>query len=142
MNKENLQLLLTRSLEESLNLEEQALLHQALNQSADFRQEKKELLQIQATLSNHEMGFKPFFVGRVMTQIEQLAKRAKTDFFDELLFAFRRVAMPSLSVIVLLLAYTYFTEGALTLDTILGLSEMDLAVTDSNWDVYYALGTE
>lgn len=132
MNKNQLYHLLLRSLDESLSKQEQSQLETALSQSAELRAEKKQLLEVRALLERQETAyqFKPFFAGRVIEKI-RLEKNpsiqtSNIDFLTALVLSFQRLAVPSFTLICLLLAYTYFTTDTLTLQAVMGISDVAL----------------
>lgn len=130
MNTDQLYQLLLRSLDESLSEQEQAQLDAGLAQSAELRAEKEQLLALRATLEGQADAyqFKPFFAGRVMEKI-RLEKNppvqaANVDFINALVLSFQRLAVPSFALICIMLAYTYFTADSLTLQAVMGISDV------------------
>ncbi len=130
MNKDQLYHLLLRSLDEPLSKQEQVQLDTALSQSPELRAEKEKLLEVRALLEEQETAyqFKPFFAGRVMEQIRleknPPMKASSMDFLTALILSFQRLAVPSFALICLLLAYTYFTTDSLTLQAVMGISDV------------------
>ncbi|MFK7904857.1 MAG: hypothetical protein AB8B69_07015 [Chitinophagales bacterium] len=130
MNKELLYHLLLRSLDEPLNGEEQLQLKNGLAHSAELRAEKEKLLKIRIMLENQQEAyhFKPFFAGRVMEKIraEQSStiQVPDTDFITALMLSFQRMAIPSFAVICIVLMYVYTTADTLSLQAIMGISDV------------------
>lgn len=130
--------LLIRSLDEELTASEQQQLAAGLASSKALRKEKKQLLAMRTMLGKvgKTAQFKPFFAEKVMATIQgkkQQLKEAQPDFFAPLLWSFQRVAYPSLAAICVLVAYTWFSEGMIDVDTLMGVQEL----ADGNMDALY-----
>ena len=100
--------LLYRSLDDDLKDKDQKKLDEALEKSEDLRKEKERVLaQRQAVADSAGQSFGPFFAGRVMNRIEGLGqkKNGLEAFYESFMIAFRKVAIVSAAVLVLLISY-------------------------------------
>jgi hypothetical protein len=100
--------LLYRSLDWDLNDTDQKKLDEALGKSEELRKEKEKVLaQRQAVADSAEQSFEPFFAERVMNRIEGMGKKKNglEAFYESFMAAFRKVAVVSAAVLVLLISY-------------------------------------
>ena len=100
--------LLYRSLDDDLKDKDQKKLDEALEKSEDLRKEKERVLaQRQAVADSAGQSFGPFFAERVMNRIEGLGqkKNGLEAFYESFMTAFRKVAIVSAAVLVLLISY-------------------------------------
>ena len=123
--------LLYRSFDDRLKEKEQKKLAQALEQSPGLRQEKKQLeAQREAVANTAVQSFKPFFVERVMEQVNALG--GKTNglgmqmFYESLVSVFRRFAVVGAVISVLLFIYNQGIGDILSLEEALTLSDLTL----------------
>ena len=118
--------LLIRSFDETLNDRDQQKLNEALIKSAALRKEKEKLAQIRTFSGQSEQSFRPFFASRVMNKLENLrhVESEENDQAFQFSFAFNRLAVSGAFLILVLLGITYFTTGSLSLDAIIGISEL------------------
>jgi len=132
MNKK-LKDLLIRSLDDELGSNERAELEEALVVSPELRQEKEQLLAMRMRIGGQQFAFQSGFSGRVMQQIGQISKGKVVmfDFTQGLAAAFKRIALSGAAAILMLLLYTYVKDGSLSVDSLLGLKELnsDNAIT-------------
>jgi len=121
--KKELYDLLLRSFDEELSAHDRQRLDRALEQSAQLREEQLAIKEMRTVLHQQHFAFQPFFVGKVMTQIETLAQ---ADPFAPYHWtnAFRRVAIPGLVVLIAMLMFTWFSEGSINLETMMGISDI------------------
>lgn len=115
--------LLLRSLDEPLPSEEADRLNTALAESEALRAERDELLKLRNTLQKTPYQFKPFFPSRVMQKIEQLD--AIPSISDYWLWAFRRVALPGLAILLLLFLFTWVENGSMSWEALTGVSAFE-----------------
>lgn len=120
--------LLLRSLEEELSPEEKLRLEQALAQSEGLRKEKEELLAMRSILSSQEFRFAPFFAAKVMNRLDAETQKTVESWFTQVSFAYQRIGVPALAVLVFLLLFTFLTEQSMSIDVLTGTS--DLTVDD------------
>ena len=122
MKQDRINDLLVRSLDGSLTKEEEGELSEALRHSADLRKEREAFLAIREQLANQEFAFKPFFSSKVLQQLAREQARG----FEVLLWnrAFRRILVPGLAIVLLLLLGTWLSEGSLSLDSITGINQI------------------
>jgi len=100
--------LLYRSLDGDLKDKDQKNLDEALKKSEELRKEKDRVLaQRQAVADSVDQSFGPFFAERVMNRIEGLGqkKNGLEVFYESFMAAFRKVAIVSAAVLVLLVSY-------------------------------------
>lgn len=100
--------LLYRSLDVDLKVKDQNRLDKALEESEELRKEKERILvQRQALANSSSQSFGPFFAERVMHRIEGLGqkKNGLEVFYENFMAAFRKVAIVSAVVLVLLISY-------------------------------------
>ena len=115
--------LLLKSLDEQLSPKEAERLDAALAESDDFRLEKDKLLKLRNTLKQTSYNFKPFFPARVMHKIEQID--AIPSISDYWLWAFRRVALPGLAILLLLFLFTWVKDGSMSWEALTGVSAFE-----------------
>lgn len=99
---------LYRSLDSDLRDKDQKKLDEALEQSAELRKEKENILkQRQAVADCAGQSFGPFFADRVMNRIEGSGEKKNgwEAFYESFMAAFRKVAVVSAAVLVLLISY-------------------------------------
>lgn len=100
--------LLYRSLDSDLDDKDRKKLDAALEESEGLRNERERLLaQRYAVTESASHSFGPFFAERVMRRIEGLdqKKNGLEAFYESFMTAFRKVAIVSAVVLVLLISY-------------------------------------
>lgn len=100
--------LLYRSLDSGLDAKDQNRLDNALEGSEELRLEKERILaQRQVLADSASPSFSPFFVERVMNRVERMSpkKNGLEAFYESFKAAFRKVAIVSASILVLLISY-------------------------------------
>lgn len=118
--------LLYRSFDAMLSKEEETLLSQALSSSAELREEKKIIEATRRVVSEEaERSFKPFFSARVMWRINT-ESLTQDDFFDSLVWIFRRIALAGGLAVFLLFANSLLSERHLSLDSLMGMPQITL----------------
>jgi hypothetical protein len=120
MNNEIYRLMI-ESLDRSLSEDELQLLRQAMANDANLQAEMKKMETLRRLLSERELDFEPFFETRVMAGITGV----RDLFSDQLFFVFRRLALASLFLVLVLLAGTWWQYGSLSINAISGLSELN-----------------
>jgi hypothetical protein len=106
--KKKIRKLLYRSLDDELNVKDQKKLYKALEKSEELRKQKEGLLaqrQVVSESAGHSFG--PYFADRVMNRIEGLSqkKNGLEAFYESFMAAFRKVAIVSAVILVLLISY-------------------------------------
>lgn len=132
MNKESTYNLLLKSLDESLTDAEEVQLEKALADSEELNKEKETLLKMRAMLSDQQIAyhFNPSFEEQVMAKIRaekappKKANQTDIDFITALILSFQRLAVPSFGLICVLLVYVYLTADTLTLQAVMGISDV------------------
>ena len=120
MNEELYDLLI-QSLDQNLTPAENQRLEQALADSEELRTERDRLIAMRASLEEYPYQFKPFFVGRVMHQLEQL----ESPFASSWILAFRQIALPGLALLIALLFFTWMKDGSLSWEIFTGVSAFE-----------------
>jgi len=121
--------LLYLSFDRQLEAHESRQLDAALAQSADLRNERESIVQLrQAIHQSAAHQFSPFFASRVMQQIYSIS-RTTEDFFASLLWSFRRIAIPGLTCLILLVGHNFVQKGKITAETFLSLPQLTLEET-------------
>ena len=110
--------LLIRSLDEELTSGEQQQLDLGLLESEELRGYKTELLQMRELLGNGKSSFTKGFDTRVMDSIR------KQDFESGLYNVQKWIALPAAAAIAVLLALNYYSDGSLTMDSLLGIKSV------------------
>jgi hypothetical protein len=123
--------LLYRSFDDRLKEKEQKKLEQALEHSPGLQQEKKQIEVQRMILANTAIqSFKPFFVERMMAQVNALG--GKTNgldlqmFYESLVSVFRRFVVAGAVISVLLFIYSQGIGDILPLEEALTLSDLTL----------------
>jgi hypothetical protein len=134
--------LLYRSLDASLTDAEQAELQQALTQSDELRAEKKRIVALRKQLQRGAVRtFRPFFAERIVSRLER-AKRQNLrqyDFFDSMVYVFRRVLVAAAVIVILLVSYNIIENNGLSMNKLLGFQEVTpedvwLPIDTSTWE--------
>jgi anti-sigma factor RsiW len=137
MNKKVIDLLY-RSFDGTLKPEEEKELEEALANSQELRKEKERITNMRSALSTSAVkSFRPFFAERVMHAITSAAgqKNGLEQFFESLQFAFRRVAVMSATVVLLLAAFNVIKNGEVSIAGALGMPQESLEeVLESPFD--------
>jgi hypothetical protein len=130
MNKKMLKLLY-RSFDDQLKEKEQKKLAKALEHSPGLRREKEQIeAQRKVVANTAAQSFKPFFVERVMGQVNALG--GKTNglgmqmFYESLVSVFRRFAVAGAVISVLLFIYNQGIGDILSLEEALTMSDITL----------------
>jgi len=123
--------LLYRSFDDRLKEKDQQKLTQALEDSPGLRQEKEKIQTQRKIIANTAaQSFKPFFVERVMEQVNALG--GKTNglglemFYESLVSVFRRFAAAGAVISVLLFFYNLGVGEILSLEEALTMSDITL----------------
>ncbi len=125
MNNKVLELLY-RSFDAMLSKEEETLLSQALSSSPELREEKKRIEKTRRIVAEDaERSFKPFFSTRV-TQKINTESLTHDDFFESLVWIFRRIALAGGLAVILLFANSLLSERDLSLDSLMGMPQITL----------------
>ena len=122
---ENLKELLYRSFDEELSGEEQKLLEEGLRKYPELQEEKEELESLRQGLHELDLSFEQGFADRVMANPQINPSPKTVELHSAFFTAFKRVAWVGAAAIIALLFTIYFTEGALDMDAIYGLSSYD-----------------
>ncbi len=117
---EKIKEILLKSFDAKLTPQEQKLLDEALQNSAELRQEKRELEQMRNLLTGQEASFESGFADRVMDRLQ--TEKVTSSKTIEMYSIFKRVAMVGIAAIIALLITIYYIDGSLTLDAVLGIS--------------------
>ncbi|MBN1222294.1 MAG: hypothetical protein JXB23_03545 [Candidatus Aminicenantes bacterium] len=126
MDKKSLKLLY-RSLDTTLSEKEQRRLINALESSEELREEKALILaQRQAVTDSAPSSFGPNFAERVMGRIESLRTKQKNGlelFYETFKLTFRRMAIVSALILLVLVSYNLIKNDILPQDEIIFASD-------------------
>ncbi|MFC2164665.1 hypothetical protein ACFLT2_06695 [Acidobacteriota bacterium] len=126
MNKKILKLLY-RSLDTELSGKNQKRLDEALHMSEELRLERERASAIrQDLIKSRTQSFTPFFAERVMGKIESLGQAKKNGFelfYETFKAMFRRLAMASAIVLLVLVSYNLIKSDLLPEDEIIFASD-------------------
>lgn len=111
--------LLHRSYDEKLEPDAQKRLDKALSELPELMEEKENIERARNMLSSFEGSFDTGFAERVMESVKEI----KGNLENGLYRLFTRVALSGVAAIVILLLSVYFIDGAISVDTILGIDE-------------------
>lgn len=121
--------LLYRSFDDELTKEEQRELAEALSSSLELREEKKRITEMRQRIADEAIrSFKPFFSARVLQRLKEETV-AGEDFFESIVWAFRRIALAGAAALLLLIATNVLTERTVSLDSLLGMPQLTLEDT-------------
>jgi anti-sigma factor RsiW len=121
--------LLYRSFDGVLSETERADLENALARSPELREEKKRLEAMRRLVaSGTARSFKPFFAARVLQRINAMAGQQE-DFFESLIWMFRRVALAGALTVMLLFASALLTGRAASISTLFGMPQVTIEDT-------------
>ncbi|MEL6593446.1 MAG: hypothetical protein AAFQ68_25325 [Bacteroidota bacterium] len=116
--------LLLRWSEGELNEDQAKALTEKMEADHELKRAAQDLASLQELGKHAEFRFQPFFVGRVMHQIEQNDQQENP--IQALQFAFQRLALPAFAVMIVLLVLTFIGEQSLSLEAIVGTSNLDV----------------
>lgn len=121
--------LLIRSFDGAPAASERAELERALQNSPELREEKKHLEVVRGMIAKNAVRkFKPFFAARVRQRI-QAETSLQEDFFESLIWMFRRVALAGALTVILLFASALLTGRASSLSTLFGMPQVTIEDT-------------
>ena len=125
MNKKILELLY-RSFDSNLDEKEQKQLAEALKNSEELRKEKEQILAQRRTVSDSaERSFKPFFAERLMNRIDSIFEKNGLEiFYETLKSVFRRFAIVSSVIMIVLISYNLATRDSLSSEEIFYASDV------------------
>jgi hypothetical protein len=113
--------LLQRSYDEELSAAEDKLLQKALTNDVALQAEKKKLDAMRRVLGEVDYSFDSVFSENVMARIEM---EESIDQGNSFLYAFNRIALPGLAAAIILLLFTVFSSGTLSLESIMGIESI------------------
>jgi anti-sigma factor RsiW len=117
------------SLSGELDPARQQALDAALAREAALRQTWTEMQQTQALLGSQQFRVQPYLATRVMARLAQPGAELKR--------AFSRLALPLLAAVIALVLLTYVQEDRVDLDTLSGLSQLDVeSVALAEWQAW------
>ncbi|PKP53574.1 MAG: hypothetical protein CVT92_03805 [Bacteroidetes bacterium HGW-Bacteroidetes-1] len=119
MNRE-IDLLIIKSFENDLLLNEQELLQKMLAEDHLMAERYETLLQIYSTLKNYQPDFKALFSERVRSRLS-LQRRLKIS-QQQLYMLMLRISMSVAAAVFVLLIYVLWQENSITVDGLLGLA--------------------
>ncbi len=117
---------LYRSLDSELKDKDRMKLEEALRKSKTLQKEKERLLAQRRVVSESAgQSFGPFFVEHVMNRIEGLDQRKNglEAFYESFMAAFRKVAIVSATVLVLLISYNVIKSDIIPEDELFFMAD-------------------
>jgi len=125
--------LLYRSFEENLSQTEKETLDKELEHSQTLRNERDKIIKMRGLVkTDPNYTFQPLFADRVMGKIQtQVKTNSPTvqEFFDSLLWTFRRVAIAGVFAVLLLFTYNIINSGQFSLTSMLGMPQLTVEDT-------------
>ena len=112
---DDIKTLLYQSFDRKLSADEQKLLNNALKNSVELQTEKAEIEKMRKDLNNFSASFVNGFADKVMDKLNQGS-------YQSLNKIFRYVILSGVAAIILLLVAIYFTDGAISYDTLTGVN--------------------
>ncbi len=134
MINEKLKSLLYKSFDGQLTDSERKLLEHELIISHELKKEKEKIEQLRLQLSETEQPeFSDSFVDNVMSLLKPRTELGHDEFFDSIMFSFKRVAISAMAIILVLLSIKLTQTESL--DEIFGQS--NLTIEDVSNPIYY-----
>lgn len=126
--KKSAHTLLLRSLDAPLSPREATILAEALARDPALRAAQEALMAQRAHLraAGEAATFGPFFAAKVLRRMQETAE-AVPDWVTGLVFAFRRVSLPALAVVLLALLLVLSSESSLSWETLTGVEALSAA---------------
>ncbi len=122
--------LLYRSFDDRLSPDEQQELDAALAASEELQKEKERISALRSAVSSSgSASFEPFFADRVIQRIHSEKNQQSNgveNFFESLLWAFRRIAIAGAVAVILLFAANLSQGKELSLDSALAMPQLTL----------------
>lgn len=132
MDRKSLELLY-RSFDAPMAEEEQRQLREALEKSRELREEKERLEAMRRAISGAAVpSFEPFFAERVLRRLFPVTRanaEKGEDFFDSLVWSFRRIALAGAIAALLLLANNIYRGGGISISTIFAMPQLTIEDT-------------
>jgi hypothetical protein len=116
--------LLIFSLDNPLSEEEAARLEEALKNSEELRNKRKEFEKMRNQLSELGVSADPIFVDQVMEKVEEYYVQRKTNFSGIMISIFPRAVAACILVLLAVMIGLAITEGSLSPDIIVGMESM------------------
>lgn len=118
----HLKQLLNASFDRELTPDEDTRLSNAMQTSLELQEEKKRIGKAREIMKNYQPTFSPYFNDFVMDRIaEEIASGVTRSF----IVAFNRIALPLLAAASVLLVFSIFREGGLSLESLIGIESLD-----------------
>ncbi len=109
--------LLKQSLDRELTTQENDELQKALRENPELRSEAESLQKVRGLLLDDESSFGSFFVEKVMSRIETIQE-------SNIIYAFKRIALPGLIAALILLLITILGNHSISFDSLLGVDTL------------------
>jgi len=130
MNAINTEKLLIKKLDGNISLKDEIKLRKLFKNSDELEIELKRIKNLREVVAQSiTIGFSASFENKVMNKIqtENVFKFSPIDDFLESVFTqFRRLAVPTLAILLLLVTLTFIYSGEISLDPIFGSYELTI----------------
>ncbi len=108
-----------------------------LDQDVNADNDSNQLEEWTKLVGKSEDSFSAKFVENTMFKLENPeGKVVEMDFSDKVVHLFKRLAFSGAAAILLLIGYTWFSEGSISTDVLLGFNQVNEAVTDLTLNFY------
>jgi len=114
--------LLKASLDRELTKDEDVGLSNAMQSSLELQVEKERHEKVREVMKNYSPDFKPSFVDNVIAKIKTERESKITQGF---MIAFNRIALPLLAAASILLLFSLFNNGGVSLESIIGIENLE-----------------
>ncbi|MBZ0178333.1 MAG: hypothetical protein K8F36_03500 [Melioribacteraceae bacterium] len=130
MNSINKEKLLIKKLDGNISLKDEIKLRKLFNNSDEFENELNEMKSLRDVIAqNASTGFSDSFESNVMSIIQTsnaFRFSPLDDFLESVFTQFRRLAIPTIAIILVLVTLTFVYNGEISLDPIFGSYELTI----------------
>ncbi|MFP4470772.1 MAG: hypothetical protein ACLFPE_08815 [Bacteroidales bacterium] len=119
--KNQMQLLLDRFANGELDAAEAKRLEEAMAADPELRKEARRQVELQKLMNSRHHSFGYFFAEKTMARIELQKPAGINRSID---YAFRRIALPGLAAALIILLVTLFSNGSMSLDSLMGVEPL------------------
>ena len=119
--KKQLQILIDRYANGELDTAGAKRLKEAMAADPELREEVRRQIELQKLMNDQVHSFGYFFAEKVMARLEQLPVNGIN---RSIAFAFKRIALPGLAAAIIILLFTLFSNGSMSLDSLMGVEPL------------------
>lgn len=119
--KKQLQILIDRYANGELDAAEVKRLEAAMATDPELRNEVHRQIELQKLMNSQEHSFGYFFAEKVMARLDV---QPANGINRSIAFAFKRIALPGLAAAVIILLFTLFSNGSMSLDSLMGVDPL------------------